>query len=61
MPGWRAVKNPKQALANHGVISPSGRNEFKLSVNMDDLSAESRLSRQELIAICKEKLSKAKH
>lgn len=51
------AKYPKQALTTHGVIVATGRAEFRLATNLTEISGE---SLRELIAICKDKLAKAK-
>lgn len=53
----KLLKYPKEALTKHGVINTSGRTEFKLTTDLKQLSDQ---ARQELIAICRERLNKVK-
>ncbi|MBY0358205.1 MAG: hypothetical protein K2W82_09415 [Candidatus Obscuribacterales bacterium] len=55
--GPKLTKYPKEALTKHGVITPVGKTEFKLTTDITQLSQQ---ARQELSDLCKRRMDKVK-
>lgn len=53
----KLLKYPKEALTKHGVISVTGRSEFKITIDLNQLSDD---VRQDLIESCKQRIARVK-